>query len=246
LEVVAMTDETKKRWGEFGFKVLETLFDKGVLAIVLVVVTLFANSLLEAFKGSLATKLENHRAELKNDSDKYLTAFKAELDRDMENYRHRLAMQQYVAQKRFEAVDGVINSYNNLFKLFVDNGREKDSTKEMRKTYRDAIIAVVAAHNNKELVMPHGFSKQLEKLAFLHRGFLVNGFSPKKYRPFVEDLGDQLSKMGRDAIDPPLPGQQKQFFELAVLPEDRDDNKEAAKYLDAELQRWEQWKKTNR
>lgn len=200
---------------------------------------------LATFQSQLTKDLDKNRDELGQASSKNLEAFKNQMTQSLEEYRHRLAMQQYVAQKRFEAIDGVITAYNKLFELFVENTREKESTKKMREEYRQAIKAVFAAHNNKELVMPRKFSTQIEKLGFMHRGLLVNGFSDKKYMNLFVDLGDHLTQMGIDAIDPADKARQAKYFELAELPsaEDRKSNEVAGKYLDAELKRWEEWRK---
>lgn len=269
-----MTDEKKAELDyAFKLKLWELGVDKGVLALILAGTLFFGNVILAGFNGRVTKHLDDHRStlatesntrlasfqsqltkeldknrdELSRESTKQIEAFRAQQAQGLEEYRHRLAMQQHFAQKRFDAIDGVITSYNKLFALFVANTREKEITKKTRDDYRLAINAVFEAHSNKELVMPREFSNQLEKLGFMHRGLLVNGFSDEKYMKLFVELGDQFSQLGRDAVDPPSPGKQFSYFELAVLPSpaERKSNQVAGKYLDAELIRWEEWKKRN-
>jgi hypothetical protein len=191
-----------------NLKLLELVIDKGVFGVIValvgVLLLIIANHNNEEFKNRLANTLE----ESKN-----------RLAKTLEEDRTRLALKNFLAQERYQSLSSVIKANNKLFKLFLDNTRKEQLKKKDHQDYVDAIQNVFDVHNEKELAIPRQFSGRVEKVGFLYRGVRDKGFLPKYVR-FFNDLGEQLSQMGRDILDPPPTDKMHALFPLDELPED--------------------------
>jgi hypothetical protein len=167
---------------------------------------------------------------------------KNRLAKTLEEDRTRLALKNFMAQERYQAISSVIRANNKLFATFLKNAR-KGGVDPDDQSYVNAIDEVISAHNEKELAFPKEFSDRVEKVAYLYRGVRDKAFL-KKYIPFFNNLGEQLSQMGRDILDPPPADKVSPSFPLDELPQGplREDNKVAGKYLEDHFTRWDQWK----
>ena len=171
-----------------------------------------------------------------------LEAFKNRLAKTLEEDRTRLTLRNFLAQERYQSISSVIEANNLLFKQFLDNTRNGPVNKKDHQSYVDAINNLVAVHNKKQLAIPRPFSDRVEKVAFLYRGVRDKGFLAK-YVPFFNDLGEQLSQMGRDILDPPPADKMFALLPLEELPEDtKRTNEGAGAYLDTHFARWREWK----
>jgi hypothetical protein len=204
--------------------------DKGILAIVGLLLVGVFSFVLEAYKSAQAEVLEAHKRE----QAQVLSTYQDQLSKTLEDHRSKLAMQQYMAQKRYEGMHAVMESYSVLFNAFIAYMRKGTTTTQERNDYRELINKVVETNNKYDLAVPREFEQQVEKCLFMHRGLVVKKFAPE-YQDFIIVLSVQLKESAQKTLNPDSP--EARGSALDALPTNRTDEL-AAKYLDSHLKGW--------
>jgi hypothetical protein len=221
-------------------KMLEIVVDKVFLGIIIggagSILGLVASTSLESFKTNQAQILAQHQLDL---------------SKTLEDHRTSLQNQQFLVQKRYEALDQIIQSYNQIFATLSKVARRKNpelSPEEIAALRKQLDKITYGDVNKYDLILPWPFSTEVERHVFLFRGLYHKKINT--YRRFIRELAEQLTESARSYVEPqpakktegePLPAR-KSEFQLEALPGNRTDEA-AASYLDRQFERWQASKK---
>jgi hypothetical protein len=203
------------------FKLWVTFLDKLILGGLIVAVTFIFNSLLDSLKNQQAQQLED--------------------------FRNKLAVKQFLIQKRFDALNAVMEAYNRLFDTFADYTKRDTVTLKDAEDYRKQIDKLVEKYNTYEIAIPRELDEEIEKHLFIHQGLVhiarTQGKVPIVYREFIKALVLQFRRLAWASLDRTETFSQSKLLKLDARPaaSDRTDERAQA-YFDVHFKRWQIWK----